>query len=564
MNNHKEDSGHFTEALNNLLSPPSLGRMIELFPDGPPDQAMADLYNPADRMLEVFSRMDGFEALDAAGHFAQAGDRLAAASAWSEGEDWKDLKKIDNGRQYYVTLPSGTQIKADKRSRNHWSLTVISPPSPNGKTIKMTQNVPGDESAIYISIGQVAEDILRIRQSVTKVLIHYASEIEVLRAAAQRVREEGGVIDEGDLQGFYDESEDPMIQIMLSSSEVPFDVMYERFNTRAEDVPAFTSLKSLEHLRTFHSTGRDLIILGGIAIHEVWKKLANVRYTEDREMAKNTGGMNWWEITGGRTPLNKIVNSLTHNRHMVVLDNKERIYLRVQNSEQRFVDQITSKYNCRAKLVDEPEYGETLCGKFHQQPELHSHRCNACQRIKSNEQKAKAQEEAAHTEESIETQIAQAEAIQRNKASIKREVAYPSTTSPDGVFTSGLGSTLPVNPIIPPPYLNERQEWDAKNGPIITVQGPAQKESNDIQGLAEEYRRVADELMERASYYATLAEKYETLLLPTDAVKEAEEALEAARAKDREDRAAQIKDLQDMLAAGPPSRLEDRGETNAD
>ena len=157
------------------------------------------------------------------------------------------------------------------------------------------------------------------------------------------------------------------------------------------------------------------------------------------------------------------------------------------------------------------------------------------------------------SEQSTETKVAEAAAIQRTKESIKLEVAYPSTTSPDGVFSSGLGSTLPLNPIIPPPFVNERQEWEAKNGPLITIQGPQPRQSHDIEGLAIEYRRVSDELVERASYYATLAEKYEALLLPTEAVKEAEAALEAAKAKDREDREAQIKALQEMLAAGPPA-----------
>ena len=221
---------------------------------------------------------------------------------------------------------------------------------------------------------------------------------------------------------------------------------------------------------------------------------------------------------------------------------------------------MTSRHNCRAKLVGEPKYGETLCGKFHRQPELHSHRCNACNRVKDNverAEKAKAEKEAAESqaqsEQSTETKVAEAAAIQRNKESMQREPVYPSTSSPDGVFTSGLGSTLPINPIIPPPFTSEQREWEAKNGPVITVQGPAPKESNDIQGLAEEYRRVSDELVERASYYATLAEKYETLLQPTDAVKEAEAALALAREQEQSEREAQIKALQDMLAAGPPA-----------
>jgi len=514
---------------------PGIERIMKLFPDGPPDQAMVDLYNPATRMLEVLGKIGDFDALDATGHIANAASTLGAASEWSGGDTWADIKKIDNDRQYYVTMPTGTEIRADRRSRNHWSLTVISPPSPSGKRIRMTRNVPGEKSDIYIAIGEVAEDILKIRRALAQMVVKSES-FDTLPEEAKS-----------------------LVAMLLSPTELPFDGMYDAFNSNAGDAPEFRFLVKVN----LNTTGRDLMVLTGIAIHEIWRHLADNRYEEDKEMAKNSGGMVWWEITGGRTSLNKIINSLTHNRHMVVQDTQERIFLKIQNSEQRFVDQMTSRHNCRAKLVDEPEYGETLCGKFHRQPELHSHRCNACNRVKDNNERAeKAQaekeqltmeNEAQSSEQSTETKVAEAAAIQRNKEAIKREPVYPSTTSPDGVFTSGLGSTLPANPIIPPPFTSEQREWEAKNGPVITIQGPQPRQSNDIEGLAQEYRRVSDELVERASYYATLAEKYEALLLPTDAVKEAEAALEAAKAKDREDREAQIKALQDMLAAGPPA-----------
>ena len=517
----KEEPDHIDEIF------PGINRIMELFPDGPPDQAITDIYNPAHRMIEVLGKIDDFDGLDAMGHIVDSALKRAASSVWSDGEAWKDIKQIDNDRQYYVTMPTGTEIRADRRSRNHWSLTVISPPSPNGKRIRMTQNVPGDRADVYIAIGEVAEDILKIRRTLAQMIVKSASFDDLPEEAKS------------------------LVAMLLSRSESGFDRMYDDFNSSTGDIPEFHFLVKV-HLNT---EGRDLVVLTGIAIHETWAHLADKRYEEDKEMAKNTGGMIWWELTGGRTSLNKVINSLTHNRHHVVLDNKDRIYLKVQNSEQRFVDQITSKYNCRAKLVDEPEYGETLCGKFHRQPELHSHRCNACQRVKTNAEKAKVKEAIPmeQSEQSTETKIAEAAAIQRTKESIKLEPAHPYTTSPDGVFSSGLGSTLPLNPIIPPPFVNERPEWDAKNGPVITIQGPQPRQSNDIEGLAVEYRRVSDELMERASYYATLAEKYEALLLPTDAVREAEAALEAAKAKDREDREAQIKALQEMLAAGPPA-----------
>ncbi len=492
---------------------PSIDRIMELFPDGSPTEELHDLYNPVRQLL-----------------------LLAANQATSERQEdvWKEMVRVDTDRQYYITMPPGTEIRADRRSRNHWSLQIISPRSPAGKSIAITREVPGDKNDVFIAIGEIAQDIVQIRRGLAELVVN------------------------SDYKEYKDipESELPTIMAICAPDELFFNKMYDQFNSDEGSYPEMASL----HKEGLNTTGKDLIILTGIALHETWIHLADERYEEDKIMAKNSGGMVWWEITGGRTSLNKIINSLTHNRHMVVQDTQERIFLKIQNSEQRFVDQMTSRHNCRAKLVEEPEYGETLCGKFHRQPELHSHRCNACNRVKDNNEraeKAKAEKEAAESqaqsEQSTETKVAEAAAIQRNKESMQREPVYPSTSSPDGVFTSGLGSTLPINPIIPPPYPNERQEWEARNGPVITVQGPAPKESHDIQGLAEEYRRVSDELVERASYYATLAEKYETLLQPTDAVKEAEAALALAREQEQAEREAQIKALQDMLAAGPPA-----------
>ena len=527
----KEEPDHVDEIF------PGINRIMELFPDGPPSQEMANLYNPANRMVAALASHESRkqQALEA------VQDAANAEATWAYGRPTKPkttpaeasddhYRTVDNDRQYYVTMPTGTHIRGDRRSRNHWSLSVISPPSPNGKTIRITENVPGNKGDFYIRVGEVANDILLLRKTLMNEIVkQQGREWEDLPKHLK-----------------------PLIGILISPDESPFNEMYESLNVEVAPEKWHFSLKVKEALNT---EGRDLVILTALAVHELWKHLADDRFEEDLEMAKNNGGMIWWELTGGRTSLNKVINSLTHNRHHVVLDNKDRIYLKVQNSEGRFVEGLVGRHNCRARLVDEPEYGETLCGKFHRQPELHSHRCNACQRVKSNAEKAKAKEAVPmeQSEQSTETKVAEAAAIQRTKESIKLEVAYPSTTSPDGVFSSGLGSTLPLNPIIPPPFVNEQQEWAAKNGPVITIQGPQPRQSNDIEGLAIEYRRVSDELMERASYYATLAEKYEALLLPTDAVKEAEAALEAVRAKDREDREAQIKALQEMLAAGPPA-----------
>lgn len=487
-------------------------RLVELFPDGPPTEEVASLFDPA---------------------------RMLLAATVGVTESLANIVQIDNDRQYYIQMPTGTQVRADRRSRNHWSLVVVSPPSPSGKTIKISKTVPGGRTDITIAIAQLAEDINKIRRGLIKLVADF-----------------GGLS--------WDEvpvKYQTVFTTLAAPNELAFDGLYDGLNNNPNKFidPGFEGFSK----EGMHAFGVDILLLTIITLHEVWIDMANAQFEEDKKMAKNSGGMVWWELTGGRTSLNKLVNSLTHNRHFVVLDTDSRVFLRVQNSEQRFVDLATGRFNCRAKLVDEPEYGETLCGKYHHHPVLHQKRCNACARVKTNNARAEqdridkeAAELQAQPAQSTETKVGEpgeAEAVWRNKKAVSQESVFPPTVSPDGVYRSGLGSTLPRNPIIPPPYVNEQKEWAAKNGPVITIAGPAAKESNDIQGLAEEYRRVSDELMERASYYATLAEKYELLLQPTDAVKDAEAALAAARATEQKDREDQIAALQELLAAGPPA-----------
>lgn len=323
-----------------------------------------------------------------------------------------------------------------------------------------------------------------------------------------------------------------------------------------------------------NSTPEQIGMLVAIALHEISvqksaQAFLSIQNKLEDEMAKDNGLHVWWEITGGQGSINKIIKTLTRNRHMVVLDGPGKIFLEIQHSENKFVNEVVKEYNLKARHIDAPEYGETLCGKQHTNPNVHSSRCNACARERSNRAAAiKSQEateaKAAADQAELEAKLAEREAAVANKQAIQSEPATPTTHSPDRVYTSGVGSTHPRNPIIPPRTSRaaEDREIMAKHGPIITVQGPQAKESNDIQGLATEYRRVSDELLEQANYYATLAERYEALLQPTDAVKQAEAILEQAKAAEQAEREAQIQALQDMLRDGPPT-LGDNGEKDS-
>ena len=277
-------------------------------------------------------------------------------------------------------------------------------------------------------------------------------------------------------------------------------------------------------------------------------------------MAKNNGGHVWWLITGGRKPMRKVINTQQSNRHFVVLHNDEQFYLKVQNSELNFVEGLASVMNCRAKRCDEPVFGETLCGKNHVNPNYHSRKCNACTRVKANEAaalKTSEAREAAETAEAAasEAKLAQDRASEQNKAAVAAEPAYPSTTSPDGKFTSGVGSVHPINPVVPPRGSKraEEKEWASKNGDVITVQGATEGiDPLDFEALAIDYRRVAERLLARAAWYEETADKYEALLRPSDAVRQAEEALEAAKANEGAERDAKVAALVKLMSSGPP------------
>ena len=223
-------------------------------------------------------------------------------------------------------------------------------------------------------------------------------------------------------------------------------------------------------------------------------------------MGKNTPGPGWWWFTGGDKGIRSITNALNHNRHFMVLDTKKQIYLRIQGSETRFVEGLADSHNCRATKVLPPVYTDTLCGKRSTPQSINAHqrRCNACGRVRKNEQSAS-------------TQVATVEEAP--------EVAMP------GVISS----------------------TDPRSGPVITVQGPSEHRSDDYAGLAADNRRTADELMGKAEYYMQVADYYDAMLKPTDAVTEAEALLKKAQDDEQADRDRQKAELDALIANGPPA-----------
>ena len=223
-------------------------------------------------------------------------------------------------------------------------------------------------------------------------------------------------------------------------------------------------------------------------------------------MGKNTPGPVWWCFTGGDKGIRSITNALNHNRHFMVLDTKTQIYLRIQKSETRFVEGLAESHNCRAVGVDEPQHINTLCDKRStpQSIKAHQRRCNACGRVRKNGQSASKQ--VATVEEAPEVDV-------------------------PGVISS----------------------TDPRSGSVITVQGPSNHRPDDYPSLAADNRRTADELMGKAEYYLQVADYYDAMLKPTDAVTEAEALLKKAQDDEQADRDRQKVELDALIANGPPA-----------
>ena len=498
--------------------------IVQAFPDGPPSEEIGEAVMQAELDMETVE-------------LGQLRD-----------DGWIPVPKVNTETRYELDFFGGANITMT-RQRHSWRLVATSPRSPNGYTCSLTQNIAGNRISAMVALSEYVGGLTTIGRSLIKAIQRYEqTPIEGVPADLRL-----------------------LVGIMRYPYETQFDQMYAGSNGKTIfDLPTGgNSVYSVEGL-----TATEVLITAVIVVHERWKEHHDQIFQEEmaEAMAKGNGEHVWWIITGGRKPMRKIVNILQSNRHFTVQSDDENLYLRIQGAELTFVNGLASEYNCRAKLCDAPEFGTTLCGKNHLNPNRHQRKCNACNRVRDNEAaaaksaEAKAAAEAAERAEIIFTtnqaaeqgrqaKAAREEAATQNKAAVALEPAYPSTASPDGRFRSGVGSTLPANPIIPPPNGKkaEEEEWAAKNGEVIVVQGAKTNiEPSDFTMLAEDYRRISDELLERANYYSNLAEQYEALLQPSDAVRDAEEQLVAARASEEADRNAKLAALKALITEGPP------------
>ena len=345
----------------------------------------------------------------------------------------------------------------------------------------------------------------------------------------------------------------------LLDDESTFDVLY-RFSKKMDEQGFLldfnyldikpSDLSGFSAWRTSGSSGGagHMEFLATIALHEIWIEHHEKTFEEELAMAHSEGrGPVWWRIYGGHKGINRAKNSLTHNNHMVVLDNETQIFLRIQDSEKKFVEGLVSTHQLRARLVDEPEWGTTVCGKKHVSLIAHERRCSSCRREKSN--LARAAETAAQAEVVVEDDT--------------------NAPVPTGAIGKAQANKVKSGPgMRPVPTTNgkkaEEKHWEARNGPVITVQGPQEVAEGDYETKAKENRRVADELLAQAAYYEQVAEHFEALLQPTPAVqaaetayeiaiKKAQQILDEAKAKVESERTDQKDALDALIASGPPA-----------
>lgn len=113
-----------------------------------------------------------------------------------------------------------------------------------------------------------------------------------------------------------------------------------------------------------------------------------------------------------------------------------------------------------------------------------------------------------------------------------------------------------TSPVVVPASITakESKDWAEKNGEVIVIQGPTQGiDPLDFAALAKDNRRVANDLLARAAWFEETAEKYEALLRPSPAVREAEEALKTAQDNEKAERIKQVEALQKLITDGPPT-----------
>ena len=476
------------------------------------------------------------------------------------------LITVDSPKIFRVTYRHGGFAQAQQISRYQWELQITSSDA-RGKrlTIKTTADHSDKKRACAI-LGNMASDAVVLRKYLNRIVPTVLDKYKEYDSSPIAVLLDNVI-----------PAHEFLMSLLLSPTDEVFSRAFEQFQKpepmhrdqqqAAKNLlgvavpPPDHEIFKMQNVQLEHWQMVQIIV---ITLHDIWLSViadrSEAKIEEMTEMVKNGKEKRkvWYLLTGGDTSISKLVNTLSSNRHFIVLDTRSSAYLNVQFEENKFVKGVADRFNCKIQLVSEaPDYNEALCGKFSTNVHQHGARCNACDRVRKNQAMAEAKENA---------RIAEEQAAEANLLAVSTEKTHPSTSSPDGVYKSGLGSTLPQNPVIPPAKLTPAQEIaenNAKNGPVTIIQAPTPEreivtmsptppegiDPTDFQGLASYYTDLADQHQKAAHYYADLALRMEEFLREPEepeSVRLAREALEKAvenAAKQREEQFDELKSL---------------------
>ena len=488
--------------------------IYDLFPDGPPTDEIA---------------------------------RLGAEIAIKEASDLHGFVTIDHPNLFRVEMPNGTVIETRRQSRAKWVLKLESAKTYSGKYLSLNRpsHVHTDDGFAprlhaLIDVSNLGKDMTVVREIILKTIeSDMDTPFEELPASKVAIHRVIRLAKAGD---------------NLEVNTV-FDHYFGELNGNYKRTGSWKGDSTIAHLphefktksTALDTPDDELIVLIGIGLMEYYNDLHRILFEEECELAKNNGNKVWWHITGGKQSIRKLTATLDKNSHFIVLNNPESIYMNIQHSEQKFVGGVVSKFNCKARHCDEPKWGTTLCNKRHAQLDAHEPRCNSCKRENVNREREKMASEINGEAQPLEPAdgkviTASQEPVGNFTPSKGKGGFRPSGTSPAEVPHTGSLKR------------QEEKEWQSRNGDVITIQGPTQGiDPMDFEALAQDNRRIANALLAKATWFEETAEKYEALLRPSTAIREAEEALKQAQQDEQSERIKQVEALQKMLLDGPPT-----------
>ena len=466
--------------------------------------------------------------------------RLGAEIPINEATDIAGVETINEPKLFRTTMPSGTVVEARYLSKKRWNLMIQSPQTFNGKQITVQRPINTFEGhhhptgadydakmSALIDVSNLGKDMSSIRLIMyEKIQAHMETPIADLPPDSQAVM----VIVHNTIQGNYIDADTLLEKWIDRINKNHKQTGSWKGNSMDGGLPYDLKLKTSD--ADILEAPDDLILpFTIIGLMDYCHDIHAHIFKEDSALAKNNGDKVWWQITGGTQSINKLTATLGKNKHFIVLNDDNSVYMNIQQSENKFVEGVVSKFNCKARHCDEPDWWETPCGKKTAQLEQHQEECNSCKR-------------------EID-QLARKQMAPADNGTPTNEKAFKPAVGNGRKRTKGVAAAIPVSTTTL--KRQEEQEWQSRNGEVILIEGPTQGiDPMDFKALAADNRRVANALLAKAAWFEQTADGYEALLRPSAAIQEAEEALRLAKETEDTERAKQVAALQRHLSDGPP------------